>query len=94
MRKMMEVTANDEGLNFIKLLKESLNKKYYQLILRGRHSDRRSVLGDKFIKRDEGHYNSPNDIPLNKAERIAIYIYKKEADQRPSLRVATDEARN
>lgn len=46
---------------------EELRREYGSIRLRGRHSDRKAVLGWKWRR------HSQNDIPIEFAERIAIY---------------------
>ena len=46
---------------------EELRREYGSIRLRGRHSDRKAVLGWKWRR------HSQNDIPIKFAERIAIY---------------------
>lgn len=67
---LMTVTNNDEGIEIIKGLKSQLGK-FFNFKLRGRHSDRKSTLGGKWQS------GTQNDIPTNKAERIAIYLIPK-----------------
>ena len=46
---------------------DELRREYGSIRLRGRHSDRKAVLGWKWRR------HSQNDIPIEFAERIAIY---------------------
>jgi hypothetical protein len=52
-------------------VKKTLEQIFGWVVLRGRHSDRKSVLGNKWYKW------SQNDIPWRKAEYIDIYLHPK-----------------
>lgn len=69
-RHYCTVTNNPFGLLFIMALKKNVSR-VYNVKLRGRHSDRKSVLGSKY------HPYKQNDIPVLKSERISIYLIPK-----------------
>ena len=50
-------------------VKKTLEQIFGWVVLRGRHSDRKKVLGDNWRN------HSQNDIPWRKAERIDIYLH-------------------
>jgi hypothetical protein len=50
-------------------VKKTLEQIFGWVVLRGRHSDRKKVLGDKW------HRSTQNDIPWRKAQRIDIYLH-------------------
>lgn len=50
-------------------VKKTLEQIFGWVVLRGRHSDRKKVLGDRYYR------GSQNDIPWRKAERIDIYLH-------------------
>ena len=52
-------------------VKKTLEQIFGWVVLRGRHSDRKSVLGNKWGKWRQ------NDIPWRKAEYIDIYLHPK-----------------
>ena len=52
--------------------KKHLNTKTYRAVQRGRHSNRKKVLGKNYAK------GLQNDIRISKAETIAVYLRKKE----------------
>lgn len=52
-------------------VKKTLEQIFGWVVLRGRHSDRKKVLGDRYYR------GSQNDIPWRKAERIDIYLHPK-----------------
>lgn len=52
-------------------MKETLVQIFGWVRLRGRASDRKHILGDRWYK------GTQNDIPWRKAERIAIYLHPK-----------------
>lgn len=67
---LFTVPNNADGIDRIRKVKEAL-RGFYTFRLRGRHHDRKSVLGDKYRP------GSENDIPLKQAEYIAVYVYAK-----------------
>lgn len=69
--KVFEVLNNREGKNFIHQMKKFLNKGNHVVQIRGRHNDRKSL----------GRLNYMNDVPLRQAERFAVYISCKSADE-------------
>lgn len=52
-------------------VKKTLEQIFGWVVLRGRHSDRKKVLGNRYYR------GSQNDIPWRKAERIDIYLHPK-----------------
>lgn len=52
-------------------VKKTLEQIFGWVVLRGRHSDRKKVLGDRYYR------GSQNDIPWRKAQRIDIYLHPK-----------------
>lgn len=67
-RNMKLVLPNNaEGRFLLEKLKEYACDEW-SIVARGRHSDRRSVLGNAYRPGRE------NDIPLDKAETLAIYF--------------------
>lgn len=52
-------------------VKKTLEQIFGWVVLRGRHSDRKKVLGDKWYR------STQNDIPWRKAQRIDIYLHPK-----------------
>jgi len=52
-------------------VKKTLEQIFGWVVLRGRHSDRKKVLGDRYYR------GTQNDIPWRKAERIDIYLHPK-----------------
>lgn len=52
-------------------VKKTLEQIFGWVVLRGRNSDRKKVLGDRWYSRTQ------NDIPWRKAERIDIYLHPK-----------------
>ena len=70
-RFVMSVPNDATGQAKIRALK-ALFGKDYKIQLRGRHSDRKAVLGTKYTP------GSQNDIPPDKAEWIAVYADPKD----------------
>ena len=61
-------------LNLPISMKKKLNKRTYNLVLRGRHSDRRKLyeeIGKKYTR------YAQNDVPIKHAETIGVYIRRK-----------------
>jgi hypothetical protein len=58
-------------------MRKELTKKYGILRLRGRHSNRKLVLGNQWRR------NTQNDIPWKLAERVSFYIH----DNNPHYRM-------
>jgi len=59
---------------FVWFMKKELNKRTYNLVLRGRHSDRRKLyeeIGKKYRRYTQ------NDVPIKHAETIGVYIRRK-----------------
>lgn len=52
-------------------VKKTLEQIFGWVVLRGRHSDRKKVLGDRWYR------GTQNDVPWRKAERIDIYLHPK-----------------
>ena len=50
-------------------VKKTLEQIFGWVVLRGRHSDRQKVLGDRYRR------GTQNDIPWRKAERVDIYLH-------------------
>lgn len=70
-RFVMSVPNDAAGQAKIRALK-ALFGKDYKIQLRGRHSDRKAVLGTKYTP------GSQNDIPIAQAEWIAVYADPKD----------------
>ena len=66
---LFEVPNNEEGQEFLRLLRKHLNKSHWELKPRARHSDRKSALGTKWSQYGD------NDIKLDQAEWFAVYLY-------------------
>lgn len=69
-RYLFTVENNQDGLNRIRRAKEALSS-IFKFQLRGRHHDRKEVLGDKWRP------GVQNDIPVRDAEYIAVYVDPK-----------------
>jgi len=66
------IPNNEEGLNFIKLLKTFVNKDRYKIIVKGQH-----------IK-DGIHWTEcPYSVRMDQAKTLRIYIKDKVEDQHP-----------
>ena len=66
------IPNNEEGLNFIKLMKSFLNKDRYELVVRGQHKK-------DHIHWTECHYSVRRD----QAKTLRVYIKDKIEDQHP-----------
>ena len=62
------------GRVFIKVIKKKLNSQRYHVVLRGRHSDRKKLYAKLKMQYRPG---TQNDVPLNHAETIGVYIKEK-----------------
>lgn len=70
-KRYLFTVANDaDGIDRIKRMKDAM-KPYFTFQLRGRHHDRKEVLGDKWKP------GVQNDVPLRDAEYIAVYVDPK-----------------
>lgn len=69
-RHYATVTNNPFGQKFISDLKNNVSR-VYKVRLRGRHSNRKKVLGSKWVA------NTQNDVPIKKSEKISIYLFAK-----------------
>lgn len=69
-RYLFTVENTQEGLGRIRRAKEALSS-IFKFQLRGRHHDRKEVLGDKW------RAGKQNDIPVRDAEYIAVYVDPK-----------------
>lgn len=69
-RYLFTVENNQEGLGRIRRAKEALST-IFKFQLRGRHHDRKEVLGSKW------RAFTQNDIPVREAEYIAVYVDPK-----------------
>jgi len=67
---LFTVPNNPDGIDRIKRAKDAL-KDIYTFKLRGRHHDRKELLGAKYIP------GRNNEVPLKQAEFIAVYAYPK-----------------
>ena len=67
---LFTVPNDQDGLKKIQRAKEGLKDVFY-LKLRGRHHDRKEVLGDKWRP------GTQNEIPVKQAEFIAVYVTPK-----------------
>lgn len=67
---LFTVANNTEGRNRIKMAKDALSP-FFTFRVRGRHHNRKEVLGSKYIP------GRQNDIPLDKAEYLAVYAVPK-----------------
>lgn len=65
-RYLFTVTADKEGTERLKALAASV-KGIFKLQYRGRHDDRREVLGDKYRSGQQ------NEVPIKDAQYIAVY---------------------
>ena len=66
------IPNNEEGLNFIKLLKSFLNKDRYEVVVRGQH-----------IK-DGIHWSGcPYHVRMDQAKTLRVYIKDKVEEQHP-----------
>ncbi len=69
-RYLFTVENNREGLDRIRRAKDALST-IFKFQLRGRHHDRKEILGDKWKP------FSQNDVQLKDAEYIAVYVDPK-----------------
>lgn len=67
---LFTVKNDIDGLKKIRTVKDALSD-IYRFKVRGRHHDRKEVLGSKYKKFTQ------NDIPLQQAEYLAVYVYPK-----------------
>ena len=67
---LFTVENDEEGRQRIQRAKEALNQ-FFKFRVRGRHHDRKDVLGDKYKP------GTQNDIPLAQAEYLAVYVDPK-----------------
>ena len=66
------IPNNEEGLNFIKLMKTFLNKDRYEIDVRGQH------------KKDGIHWSEcPYHVRMDQAKTLRVYIKDKVEDQHP-----------
>lgn len=70
-RQVMSVPTNREGLFFLELLRKYALPEW-QVTFRGRHSDRRRLLG---LRYEQGRQN---DVRLGDAETIGVYFDRKD----------------
>lgn len=70
-RTVFKVKNDAEGNDFISMLRMHLNRKHYTIRVRGRHSNRKFALQERYI------FGRENDIPAYMAESFGIYIKKK-----------------
>jgi len=69
---LFTVDNDQEGIEKIKAVKDSFEG-IFKLRLRGRHHDRKEVLGSKW------QAGTQNDIPWKQAEKIAVYVVPAKA---------------
>ena len=69
---LFTVDNNPEGIKKIKAVKDTFEG-IFKLRLRGRHSDRKTALGDKW------EAGTQNDIPWRDSEKIAVYVIPAKA---------------
>ena len=67
---LTNVTNDDDGKKRIKAIKAIFSNEY-SVRLRGRHSNRKEILGAKY------QTGRQNDVPLDIAEYIGVYLYPK-----------------
>lgn len=68
---LFTVSNDKEGIEKIKKTKEALSD-IFTFKIRGRHHDRKELLGTKYKP------GTQNDIPIQQAEYLAVYIYPKQ----------------
>lgn len=68
---LFTVPNDKEGIERIKKAKEALND-IFSFRIRGRHHDRKELLGTKYAP------GRQNDVPLQQAEYLAVYVDPKQ----------------
>lgn len=67
---LFTVENDEEGRQRIQRAKEALNQ-FFKFRVRGRHHDRKEVMGDKWRPGQQ------NDVPVAQAEYLAVYVEPK-----------------